>query len=101
MIHICQLQNVPSLHEVVKESGCGCSCVDIQRMELIVMQKLDFDLVRAAPLEFLQIVSDIFSDRNLVVSVFLLIVSHASYYQSHAAVASWSNGISTFKSSDL
>lgn len=49
------IENVPSLHQVVKESGCGCSCVDIQRMELIVMQKLDFDLVRTAPLEFLQI----------------------------------------------
>lgn len=58
MIHIHHLQNVPSLHQLVQESGCGCSSVDIQRMELIVMQKLDFNLVRAAPLEFLQIVSN-------------------------------------------
>lgn len=61
----------------MKESGCGCSCVDIQRMELIVMQKLEFDLVRTAPLEFLQIVSGIPLGGG---SMFPLIVSHTGYY---------------------
>ena len=75
----CHLQNVPLLHQIVKESGCGCNCIDIQRMELIVMQKLEFDLVRAAPLEFLQIVSGLFlAPRGG--SMFPLIVSHAGYY---------------------
>ncbi|XP_065885608.1 cyclin-I-like [Dysidea avara] len=49
------IEYVPSLEQLVEQSGCGCSTVDIQRMELIVMQKLEFNLVRSAPLDFLRI----------------------------------------------
>ena len=98
MIHI-HLQNVPSLHQLVQESGCGCSTVDIQRMELIVMQKLEFNLVRAAPLEFLQIVSDVICLK--VIDTCPLLVSHVGNDQPYVTTTSGSNSISAFESSHL
>ena len=80
-MHVIQqpfLQHVPSLEQLVEQSGCGCSAVDIQRMELIVMQKLDFNLVRSAPLDFLRIVS--LAHNVAVFMRLILIVSHVGYY---------------------
>ena len=62
----------------MEQSGCGCSTVDIQRMELIVMQKLEFNLVRSAPLDFLRIVSPGCTIAELM--LFTLIVSHAGHH---------------------
>ena len=68
-------------------------------MELIVMQKLEFNLVRATPLEFLQIVSDVIYLHTI--NICPLTVSHVGNNQSYATVASWSNCISASESSHL
>lgn len=51
-------QAVSSLLDVlVEQYECSCSQTDIQRMELIVMQKLEFRITPVTPLDFLKIVS--------------------------------------------
>jgi len=53
-----QSEAVESLLSVlVHQYECACSGRDIQRMELIVMQKLEFRLSTATPLDFLETVS--------------------------------------------
>lgn len=46
---------VPSLLEaLVGRYGCACSQADIQRMELLIMKKLEFRLSTVTPLDFLK-----------------------------------------------
>lgn len=46
---------VPLLRELASSSSCGCTPSEILRMERIVLDKLNWDLHAATPLEFLQI----------------------------------------------
>lgn len=52
------LKPIDNLLEVlVDQYGCECNRRDIQRMELIVMHKLEFDLSRPTAQDFLKSVS--------------------------------------------
>ncbi|KAJ8338937.1 hypothetical protein SKAU_G00357230 [Synaphobranchus kaupii] len=48
-------ERIPALQDLARTSSCGCSPSEILRMERIVLDKLDWDLHMATPLEFLQI----------------------------------------------
>ena len=56
---VTSLQAVSSvLDTLVDQYECECTQTDIQRMELVIMQKLEFNLTTVTPLDFLKIVSD-------------------------------------------
>ncbi|KAJ8402126.1 hypothetical protein AAFF_G00373610 [Aldrovandia affinis] len=48
-------ERIPALRDLARTSSCGCSPSEILRMERIVLDKLNWDLHTATPLEFLQI----------------------------------------------
>lgn len=53
----CVFQVIPSAVDLVKSSQCGCAVSDILRMEMIVLNKLQWSVKTVTQIDFLHIVS--------------------------------------------
>ena len=55
---------IPSAAELVKLSQCGGAAVDLERMEGLILEKLQWQLDVVTPLHFLQLFCDMIEDKE-------------------------------------
>lgn len=48
-----ETENIPSTPELVKKSQCGCSFAEITRMEMVILNKLNWDVRHPSAVDFL------------------------------------------------
>jgi len=48
-----ETENIPSTPELVKKSQCGCSYAEITRMEMVILNKLNWDVRHPSAVDFL------------------------------------------------
>ncbi|XP_060791686.1 cyclin-I [Neoarius graeffei] len=65
-------EHIPALRELISSSACGCTPSEVLRMERIILDKLNWDLHAATPLDFLHIFhAMVFSCKAMSSSVLL------------------------------